>query len=316
MPHLKGFNYEFDSLAAKKIFSSDLRFDIISNLDRKNAVFDTLLLSGNDGSSTAISKNLHEFYQMNDGKDNYDMKQLILSDELLCVYLCNPYLFDMNPRLGKIRQRYNTDYNVEAVREVISDMVYGIYYPEKNIVFTRFPAERKMFSYDVRQIMDSVISRYGDDEWKACIVTNEFHGHLGEYSIVGAKMGIKAREIFGVGMDILQVVSYAGFEPPYSCLNDGIQVSTGSTLGLGLISIAPVDEIRIMADFTYKGKTIRLSLKDEYLEKVESDISEGIVKFGLMDEGYWKLIRQSALKYWLEWDRDKIFNIEESPFNN
>jgi hypothetical protein len=31
-----------------------------------------------------------------------------------------------------------------------------------------------------------------------------------------------------------------------------------------------------------------------------ADKNEGIIKFGLMDDGYWKLIRHYALKYWLE----------------
>ena len=31
-----------------------------------------------------------------------------------------------------------------------------------------------------------------------------------------------------------------------------------------------------------------------------------------MDDGYWKLIRHNALKYWLEWDRNKIFDITET----
>ncbi len=45
----------------------------------------------------------------------------------------------------------------------------------------------------------------GYDEWKANVMTDEFHGHLGVFSIVGAKMGIKARELFGVGADMLEV---------------------------------------------------------------------------------------------------------------
>jgi hypothetical protein len=30
-----------------------------------------------------------------------------------------------------------------------------------------------------------------------------------------------------------------------------------------------------------------------------------------MDDGYWKLVRRNALKYWLDWDRNIIFTIEE-----
>jgi len=149
------------------------------------------------------------------------------------------------------------------------------------------------------------------DEWKANVMTDEFHGHLGVFSIVGAKMGIRAREIFGVGPDMLTVVSFAGLRPPYSCLNDGIQVSTGATLGMGLIKVQADSVTKPSAIFSYKGRSVKITLKKEYLEKVDSDINEGILKFGLMDDGYWKLIRHNALIYWLEWDRKKIFDIEE-----
>jgi hypothetical protein len=56
---------------------------------------------------------------------------------------------------------------------------------------------------------------------------------------------------------------------------------------------------------------VKIRLKEEYLNLINKDIQEGIVKFGLVDDGYWKLIRSSALKYWLEWSRDEIFEITE-----
>ncbi len=308
---LKGFNYEYDSLAVKRVINSHIRMDVISNLMYPNSVFDTTWISKNNVLQTSLSEVLSHFYHQNIHPKNFTCNQLTLFDELAALYLCIPALFDMNPEVGKTRLRYSTAYDLVAIREVMKDMIRGTYFPEKNVVFTKFPAQRELFSYDVRQIMDSAIARYGDEEWKACVITDEFHGHLGVYSIVGAKMGIKAREIFGVGPDVLKVVTYAGLKPPYSCLTDGIQVSTGATLGMGLISVATVNETRAMAEFSYKNRTIRLSLKDEYLKQVEADIMEGIVKFGLMDDGYWKLVRQSALKYWLDWDRNKIFTIEE-----
>ena len=110
---------------------------------------------------------------------------------------------------------------------------------------------------------------------------------------------------------MLEVKSYAGSKPPYSCLNDGIQVSTGATLGMGTIRLAGHGKTKPSAIFTCKGRSIKLTLKKEYLEQVDADINEGITKFGLLDDGYWKLIRRNALIYWLEWDRNKIFEIEE-----
>jgi pyrimidine-specific ribonucleoside hydrolase len=190
-------------------------------------------------------------------------------------------------------------------------MINGNYFSERTVVFNRFPVDREQFNYDVRPIIDSAIARYGYDEWKANVMTDEFHGHLGVFSIVGAKMGIKARELFGVGPDMLEVTTFAGVKPPYSCLNDGIQVSTGATLGMGTIHLAADTIVRPAAIFTYKNRSFRISLKKEYLEKIDSDINEGILKFGLMDDGYWKLVRYNALKYWLEWDRNKIFDVAE-----
>ena len=131
-----------------------------------------------------------------------------------------------------------------------------------------------MFSYDVRQIMDSAISRYGHDEWKANIITDEFHGHLGVFSIVGAKMGIKAREL-SVWAPIVMRVTYAGVKPPYSCLNDGIQVSTGATLGMGTIQVAPDSMSTPSALFTYTNRSILLTLKPEYLNRVMRTLKKG-----------------------------------------
>jgi pyrimidine-specific ribonucleoside hydrolase len=168
-----------------------------------------------------------------------------------------------------------------------------------------------MFNYDIRPVIDSAIARYGYEEWKANVMTDEFHGHLGVFSIVGAKMGIRARELFNAGPDMLEVTSYAGSKPPYSCLNDGIQVSTGATLGMGTIHLAKSKKARPSAVFTFRGRSVMISLKEEYLKQVDADIEEGIRKFGLMDDGYWKLVRRNALRYWLEWDRNKIFDIEE-----
>jgi pyrimidine-specific ribonucleoside hydrolase len=229
----------------------------------------------------------------------------------VAIFITNPELFDINTMIYKVNVRYNQDYNLEGVKEAIGDMIKGTYFSEQNVVFNRFPDQREMFDYDVRPIMDSAIARYGYDEWKASVMTDEFHGHLGVFSIVGAKMGIKARELFGVGPDMLEVMTYAGTKPPYSCLNDGIQVSTGATLGMGTIHLAADTITRPSAVFTYKNRSIRISLKQEYLEKIDADINEGIVKFGLMDDGYWKLIRRNALKYWVEWDRNIIFDIVE-----
>lgn len=235
----------------------------------------------------------------------------IFGEELAAVYLMNPDLFEMVPLISHPNLIYSKGFDEASVNEVINDLLMGTYIPDENVVFTRFPTDRSMFRYDVRPIIDTAIALYGPDEWKANVMTDEFHGHLGVFSIVGAKMGIRAREYFGVGPDMLKARSYAGSKPPYSCLNDGIQVSTGATVGMGTFFLANDSLTRPSAIFTYKNRSILISLKKEFLQIVDADIKEGILKYGLMDDGYWKLIRRNALKYWVEWDRNKIFDLEE-----
>jgi pyrimidine-specific ribonucleoside hydrolase len=308
---LQGFNYECDKVSADMVFKSNVRIEVISNLNKEQALFDSSMYAICKQSNTQLATILNNVYRQPPVLEKLKQNHFRLCDDLTALYITNPELFDINTMLNKVKVRYNQDFNVQGVREAICDMMNGTYVSERNVVFNRFPNQREMFNYDIRPIMDSAIARYGYDEWKANVITDEFHGHLGVFSIVGAKMGIKARELFGVGPDMLNVVTYAGSKPPYSCLNDGIQVSTGATLGMGTILLATDSITRPSAVFTYKGHSIRISLKKEYFEKVDTDINEGIVKFGLMDDGYWKLIRRNALKYWLAWDRNKIFDIVE-----
>jgi inosine-uridine nucleoside N-ribohydrolase/formylmethanofuran dehydrogenase subunit E len=313
---LQGFNYDCDKISANLVLESKIRIDVISNLNKEPAIFDSSMVSVCRQSDTKLAAIITNVYTQPLVSEKLIQGHFRLCDDLTVLYLTNPELFDINTMLSGISVRYNQDFNVMGVREAICDMMRGRYIRESNVVFNRFPDKREMFNYDIRPIMDSAILRYGPEEWKASVMTDEFHGHLGVFSIVGAKMGIRAREYFGVGPDMLSVVTYAGSRPPYSCLNDGIQVSTGATLGMGTIHLSPDSITKPSAIFTYRGRSVLITLKKEYLEKVDADINEGIVKFGLMDDGYWKLIRRNALKYWLEWDRNRIFDIEEIGNSN
>jgi pyrimidine-specific ribonucleoside hydrolase len=308
---LSGFNYECDKESADMVFKSGLRIDVISNLNYNNALFDSSMFTVCAESKTVLASILTRFYSQPPVFEKLRQNHFRLCDDLASLYLTNPDLFGVNVITDKINVRYNKEIDIEGVKAAYCDMINGTYVPDRNVVFNRFPVQLNMFRYDVRPIADSAIASYGLEEWKANVMTDEFHGHLGVYSIVGAKMGIKARELFGVGPDMLEVMTFAGSKPPYSCLNDGIQVSTGATLGMGTIQLAADKVVEPAAVFTYKGRSIKISLKKEYLEKVDADINEGIIKFGLMDDGYWKLIRHNALRYWLEWDRNKIFDIVE-----
>ena len=163
---------------------------------------------------------------------------------------------------------------------------------------------------DILAISDSCRQRHGEREWRSAILTHEIHGHLGIYSTLGVKMGVRAREWFeaqGLKGDI-SILSFAGLTPPVSCLNDGLQISTGSTLGHGLISVSPDPVKRAEARFTCEGQTLTIKLKEAYETRIRDDIEKGVSLYGHAP-AYWQYIRTLALQYWNNWSREAILDI-------
>lgn len=181
---------------------------------------------------------------------------------------------------------------------------------DKRVVLNRIPRDHDHFRADVAPLVDSIIARHGEQEWEIVVLTNEFHRHLGIYSILGAKMGLDAREHFQADLDELTIVSSAGLRPPISCINDGLQVSTGATLGHGTIRIAEGSPPYPRARFTHDDQTLTLTLKQVYWDQIKTDIRQTIQTHGRNTPAYWAAVRKLGLKYWLEWSRHELF--EES----
>ena len=73
----------------------------------------------------------------------------------------------------------------------------------------------------------------------------KFHGHLGPYLALGLRMGIVAvRMLKPKGLHELSVKVWTKKTPPQSCLLDGIQVSSGCTLGKGNVRVEAAEHIR------------------------------------------------------------------------
>ena len=176
-------------------------------------------------------------------------------------------------------------------------------------VIKAFPQDTSFYMSDLQPFAEEIRNKYGEDEWVSGVIANELHRHLGVFAIIGVKMGIRAREYFCTGVDEMTVTSHAGGTPPLSCMNDGVQVSTGATPGHGLLRVSTETPFSPAADFTHKGKTIRITLKKELAEKVSSELKEINFVYGLDSDIYWELVRQNSIKYWLQFDRHSIFDI-------
>lgn len=180
----------------------------------------------------------------------------------------------------------------------------------KSLVFNGFPDAPELFADDVQPFVKAIIEKYGKEEWPIGVLTNEMHGHMGIYAIIGAKMGLRARQHYNVGVDDISIISYAGSTPPLSCRNDGLQLSTGGTVGHGLFSVFSAPPHRPEVIFTFNGKTIRIRLKDRYWQQVKDDIEKGVELYPSGTAENWQYVRKLALQYWLEWDKREIFALE------
>lgn len=174
----------------------------------------------------------------------------------------------------------------------------------------QLPIDPALYQDDVRPIVSKTIERFGLEEWKAGVLTNSLHGHLGIYAIMGVKMGLAAIEYLGVEPGAVSIRSYAGMKPPVSCMNDGLQVSTEATFGHGLISSPPTDMPIPMADFTANGRVIQMRFKQNVESMIKNEIRQAFDKYAHTPP-YWKYVRKLAIQYWAELDRKELFDIVE-----
>ncbi len=304
-----GTNYEFDKEAADYILSEDMKVNVVNNADDKEILFTEKLLRSIEDIKTPYAQKIAKSHRQEEISRLIETGHLGLWDDLVALYLLYPGLFETriiegHPNHG-ISRVLKTDKLEEEIIEILSCDI-----EDMSVTFKQFPNESRLYREDIRQFMSQIIERHGRREWRIVVLTNEFHDHLGIYSVIGAKMGLRAREYFHVGLDELSVVSYAGSEPPISCFNDGLQVSTGATLGHGTISLSTDSPQMPKATFTFKNKTISLQLKEEYWDRAKKDIKQAIKQHGPLTDNYWRFVRERAINYWLEWSRNEIFDLK------
>jgi len=103
-----------------------------------------------------------------------------------------------------------------------------------------------------------------------------FHGHRGSFLIVGLRMGaLILRELGTKGHWPLRIRCFAA-RPPVSCFVDGLQLSTGCTLGKGNISAEDRNacEARAELEDEYGIRVVVVRLRDEVRERIESSFGQ------------------------------------------
>jgi pyrimidine-specific ribonucleoside hydrolase len=305
----KGFNYTIDKEAAEQMFKSGIRIDVVKAWDQNPLEFDSYFLEKLAKIKTPYACVLSESFDSEEIRGKKAIDHLILRDDLLPFFILNPGIF-VSEQNGNISLNFLKDESAGRMTLESIIRMLSVQRDKECQVFARFPDDPALFAADISPYVPEIIERHGESEWRAGVLANELHGHLGIYAIIGVKMGIRAREYFNIEVDDMVVLSFAGQKPPVSCLNDGLQASTGGTLGHGLITVSDDPQSKPEAIFAFKNHKVRISLKKEPAEIVEAAILKAIESYGNLTEPYWNDVRKQAIKFWLELDRHKIFVIE------
>jgi pyrimidine-specific ribonucleoside hydrolase len=300
----KGFNYVIDADASGKILNGELPVRIITSAGT-DVFYNSVLLKKLGAINTIYAKKISGFLNSETGPGHEF--SLLGVDEMVPVYLHYPALFHTS--IGGKNSESVPD-NIPAIREKALVILEGETVARNQVVKV-FPADTSFYFADLQKDVSQIIEKFGIDEWTSGIIANELHRHLGVYAIIGVKMGLRAREYYATGVDEFKATTFAGSNPPLSCMNDGVQVSTGATPGHGLLTVSSDTLTRPCGEFSYMNHRLRLTLKPEIAAKINAELKEINFVYGLDSNIYWELVRKNSIKYWRDLDRHEIFVIEE-----
>ena len=259
--------------------------------------------------NTPYARNIYKSHSSDSIQQKIKAGNLQMWDELVALYLFYPGMFQQDTTFSDSK---GTVMEMKDPEQVYDKMLHHLklFNNQDNIVFKNFPQDTSFYKADVKPFADSIINHYGLKEWKALVLTNEIHDHLGLYSIIGAKMGIRAIEYFHTNSDHIEIESSGGNKPPLSCFNDGLQVGSGSTMGNGSFKIMEGDNSP-KAVVTFNDKSIEIQLKTKYHNQIQQTIIKTKNLYGLESEKYWNTIRKKGIEIWQNFDRKEIFTIRE-----
>jgi inosine-uridine nucleoside N-ribohydrolase len=227
-----------------------------------------------------------------------------LHDELAVLFLLEPQAFEASRSGDVFFPRDGVDVGAR-----LAELMRRRRQRTLPVVFAHRPIPAEMLREDVRARRDAIIAANGEDEWFAELLLNEVHQHLGAYSIIGVKMGLRAAELLNAPPHATAVVSHAPATQPESCRNDGLLVGTGSTPGRGLFVHEPGAAGTVEASFAYNRRRVTLRLKDAYRDQIQGRIGELLGQYSLADQGYWDGVRAFGLEIWQDWHRLDLFEV-------
>jgi len=111
----------------------------------------------------------------------------------------------------------------------------------------------------------------GDPTW--LVEATQFHGHLGPAIVFGCRAGMVALDTVGAqGYFDVEVTVKGPFDkPPQSCVLDGLQLSTGATMGKHNLNVVVADEYVITVKNKRTSAAVEIRPTPETLKLLPSE---------------------------------------------
>lgn len=119
----------------------------------------------------------------------------------------------------------------------------------------------------------------------------EFHGHLGPFLAIGVRMGLIGLERTGITKEnLLTVTASLPLRVPFSCILDGLQVSTKCTVGNQKLSIEDSPIIRAKFKRKDNEQEVTVALNKSTFEKLKSQLLQGKLPDKEVRKLAWKIV--------------------------
>lgn len=118
----------------------------------------------------------------------------------------------------------------------------------------------------------------------------EFHGHLGPFLTIGVRIGLIGLEKISTDRsESFTVMASLPHRVPFSCIIDGIQVSTNCTVGNQRLSLNDSPHIQVVFKRNDKGQKVIVALNQATFEKLKSQLLQNALRDEEVRELAWKV---------------------------
>ena len=306
----RGANYEADPEAARHLLGCGIRIDIVSAGGRELPVRRTFIESVAEIPSRYAGR-ICASHLCEPLSEPIDRHHLCHWDEQTLLLLFRPELLAVHPAAGSVTlYTLADDVDRSTVEEALLEILRGRPDAESRVLYG-FPTEEALYADDVKPIIDEALRRHGSNEWRAAVLTNELHGHLGIYATIGVKMGIRARESGSISASTTSGGSEHGGiaaarKLPERRIADRHRLDARPRADnyRRHRHAAPRGYIPLQGRHPYAYRS-----KEEYADRIRRDCRRGVELYGADTPEYWQYVRDLAIGYWLALDRHDIFSV-------